>query len=233
MENNLGDYDKIITILTPGLGKIRCAAKGARRPKSLLMAGSQFLCFADYVVYKGNDIYNLNSCETIEFFYNIRTDLDKYKYAVHITKIILDVTNENENCYRTLQLFLNTLYTISETNKNLDLILAIFKIRLMSILGYKPNIEKCSNCGIEEDIKYFSMKDSGLKCSSCGKSDKSAIELSPATVDALKFIVMAPAKKIFSFNIPEDSVKELEIISKLYLNEKLEREYKLEDLFKK
>ena len=31
MENNLGDYDKMITILTPGLGKIRCAAKGARR----------------------------------------------------------------------------------------------------------------------------------------------------------------------------------------------------------
>ena len=43
------------TILTPGLGKIRCAAKGARRPKSLLMAGSQFLCFADYIIYKGNN----------------------------------------------------------------------------------------------------------------------------------------------------------------------------------
>ena len=231
VENNLGDYDKMITILTPGLGQIRCAAKGARRPKSLLMAGSQFLCFADYILYKGNETYNLNSCETIEFFYNIRTDLDKYKYAVHITKIILDVTNENENCYRTLQLFLNTLYTISETDKNLALVLSIFKLRLMSILGFRPNVEKCSNCGIDEDIKYFSLKDNGLKCSSCGKMDKSAIELLPATVDAIKFIVSAPAKKIFSFNIPEDSIKELEIVSKLYLNEKLEKEYKLEELF--
>lgn len=231
MENNLGDYDKMITILTPGLGKIRCAAKGARRPKSLLMAGSQFLCFADYILYKGNDAYNLNSCETIEFFYNIRTDIDKYKYAVHITKIILDVTNENDNCYKTLQLYLNTLYTISETDKNLDLVLSIFKIRLMSILGYKPNIEKCVNCGINEEIKYFSMKDSGFKCSSCGKLDKSVIEVLPATVDALRFIVSAPAKKIFSFNIPKDSIKELGLISKLYLNEKLEKEYKLEDIF--
>ena len=42
---------------------------------------------------------------------------------------------------------------------------------------------------------------------------------------------MAPAKKIFSFNIPEDSIKELELFSKLYLNEKLEKEYKLEELF--
>ena len=230
MENNLGDYDKMLTILTPGLGKIGCAAKGARRPKSLLMAGSQFLCFADYILYKGNGTYNLNSCETIEFFYNIRTDLDKYKYAVHITKIILDVTNENENCYRTLQLFLNTLYTISETDKNLDLTLAIFKLRLMCILGFKPNVDKCANCGIDDDIKYFSLQDNGLKCSSCGKSDKSAIEILPATVDAIKFIVNAPAKKIFSFNIPETSIKELEIVSKLYLNEKLEKAYKLEEL---
>ena len=231
MENNLGDYDKMITILTPGLGKIRCAAKGARRPKSLLMAGSQFLCFADYSLYKGGDTYNLNSCETIEFFYNIRTDLDKYKYAVHITKIIIDVTNENENCFRTLQLFLNTLYTISETEKNLDLVLAIFKVRLMCILGYRPNVEKCSNCGISEDIKYFSIKENGVKCSSCGKQDKGAIEILTATYDALRFILTAPAKKLFSFNIPEDSIKELEIISKLYLNDKLEKEYKLEDIF--
>ena len=54
----------------------------------------------------------------------------------------------------------------------------------------------------------------------------------PATADAIRFIASAPAKKIFSFNVPEITIKELEIISKLYLNEKLEKEYKLEDLFK-
>ncbi len=191
------------------------------------------MCFADYMLYKGNDTYNINSCETIEFFYNIRTDLDKYKYAVHITKIILDVTTENENSYRTLQLYLNTLYTISETDKNLDLILAIFKIRLMCILGFKPEVEKCTNCNIDEDIKYFSLRDNGIKCSSCGKADKSCIEIKNVTADAIKYIALSPAKKIFSFNVPEDSIKELEIISKLYLNEKLEKEYKLEDIFKK
>lgn len=208
-------------------------AKGARRPKSLLMAGTQFLCFADYMLYKGNETYNMNSCETIEFFYNIRTDLDKYKYAVHITKIILDVANENENSYRMLQLYLNTLYTISETDKNVELVLSIFKLRLMCILGFKPQVEKCLNCGLETDIKYFSLKDNGLKCSSCGRIDKSCIEIMPVTVNAVKYITLAPAKKIFSFNIPENSAKELEIISKLYLNEKLEKEYRVEDLFKK
>ena len=206
-------------------------AKGARRPKSLLMAGTQFLCFADYMLYKGSNVYHINSCDTIEFFYNIRTDLDKYKYAVHITKIILDVANENENSYNMLQLYLNTLYTISETDKNLDLIISVFKLRLMCILGFRPKIEKCTNCGIDTDIKYFSLKENGFKCSSCGKSDKSCIEIMPVTVDAIKYITKVPAKKIFYFNIPENAIKELEIVSKLYLNEKLEKEYKLEDLF--
>ena len=32
-ENKMGDYDKMVTLLTPS-GKIGCAAKGARRPKS-------------------------------------------------------------------------------------------------------------------------------------------------------------------------------------------------------
>ena len=86
-ENNMGDFDKMLTLLTPN-GKISCSAKGARRPKSQLMAGSQFLCFGDYMFFKTVSTYTLNSCETIEVFYNIRTDLDKLKYAALITRII-------------------------------------------------------------------------------------------------------------------------------------------------
>ncbi len=98
------------------------------------------------MLYQGSTTYHINSCETIEMFYNLRTDLDKLKYVAHITKIINDVTNENENSYKILQLFLNTLYTISETDKNKDLVLAIFKLRLMCILGYAPDIQGCKTC---------------------------------------------------------------------------------------
>ena len=64
------------------------------------------MAFGEYILYKSQDTYSMNSCDTIEMFYNIRTDLDKIKYAVHITKIIQDITNENENSYKILQLFL-------------------------------------------------------------------------------------------------------------------------------
>ena len=231
LESNSSDYDKMLTMLTPGYGKIGCSAKGARRPKSSLLAGTQFLCFGEYVLYKGSNTYSINSCEPIEIFYHIRTDLDKLKYASHITKIIMDVTNENENCYKILQLFLNTLYTISETDKDLDFVLSIFKLRLLCLLGFTPNINKCTECRAEENLIYFSIRDNGFKCGTCAKLDKSAIQISNSTKDAIKYIVLAPPKKLYSFEIPDDCKKELEIIAKLYLNTKLEKEYKLEELF--
>ena len=203
-------------------------AKGSRRPKSLLLAATQFLCFGEYLLYKGGNTYSLNSCETIEVFYNIRTDLEKLKYASYITKIINDVTTENQNTYRVLQLFLNTLYMISETDKDLELVKSIFIIRLLSIIGFKPIIDECKNCKSKEELTVFSFKDNGLKCKTCGKQDKSAIEILPTTKDALKYIILANPKKIFSFEVPKETIKELDIISKIYLNEKLEKEYKLE-----
>lgn len=229
-EHNMGDFDKMLTILTPGMGKISCAAKGARRPKSGLLAGSQLLCFGEYILYKGASTYNMNSCDTIEVFYNLRTDLDKLKYASHITKIISDVTTENQNSYLILQLFLNTLYMISETDKNRDLVLAIFKIKLMCLLGFKPNISECVTCK-EKEVNFFSFKDNGFKCVNCAKQDTGAMEISKATEAALKYIVLAPPKKLYSFNVKEDTIKELEIIGKLYTNDKLEKEYKLEDIY--
>ena len=107
-------------------------------------------------MYKGSSTYHINSCETIEMFYNIRTDLDKLKYAIHINKIVQDVTQENQNCYKILQLLLNTLYVISQTQKNLDFVLSVFKLRLLCILGFTPRIKKCTNCqeeNKESDIK--------------------------------------------------------------------------------
>lgn len=153
--------------------------------------------------------------------------MDKLKYAVNMTKIINDVTTENQNNFKILQLFLNTIYTISETDKPLDLILSIFKIRLLSIIGFKPVIEECKSCKTKENLKYFSIKDDGFKCENCGVNDTSSIKISEETRDAIRYIVLADAKKIFAFTIPEKSKKELEIISKIYLEEKLEKEYKI------
>ena len=203
-------------------------AKGARRPKSALLAGTQIFCFGEYLMYKGTETYHINSAEPIEVFYNIRTDLDKLKYAVHINKIVKDVTHENQNCYKILQLVLNTLYTISETDKDLDLVLSIFKLRLLCILGFTPKILECTDCKEKENLKFFSIRDNGFKCEPCSRQDKSSILMSESTKNAILYTITAPPKKIYSFNIKDESLEEFKLIVKLYFNEKMEKEYKMD-----
>ena len=225
-EHNMGDYDKMLTILTPGLGKISCAAKGARRPKSSLLAGCQYLCFGEYILYKGASSYNINSCDPIEVFYNVRIDLEKLEQVAQITKLVQTVTTENQNSYKILQLLLNTIYMISETQMDRELITSTFKMRLASVLGYTPQVEKCVSCGTKENITHFSIKDNGFKCELCSKIDTGAITMSLGTKDAIKYTIMAPPKKLFGFKITEECIKQYNLISKIYLNEKLEKEYK-------
>lgn len=230
-ENNMGDYDKMLTILTPNFGKISCSAKGARRPKSALLAGTQLFCFGEYLLYQGTSTYHMNSCETIEMFYRLRTDLDKLKYAIHVNKIIQDVTEENENCYNILQLYLNTLYMLSETQKDKEFIVSIFKLRLLSILGFMPRVMACVSCREKEQLSYFSIRDNGFKCEPCSRQDTSSVYMSESTKNAIRYTISAPAKKVFSFDLKNEALEEFKLITRIYFNEKMEKEYKIEDIF--
>lgn len=86
------------------------------------------------------------------------------------------------------------------------------------------------NCNTDaHDIKeiHFSIKDNGIKCEACSKQDKGAIKISEVAYTTILYILSADPKKLFSFEIPEDAIQELKLISKIYVTEKLEKEYKV------
>ena len=107
----------------------------------------------------------------------------------------------------------------------MQLVLSIFKLRLLSIIGFRPTIEKCCNCGKKENLMYFSLKDGGLKCADCGRIDKGAIEISEGTIKAIKYIIWAEPKKIYSFNISDENKKQLKLLTKLYLDKCLDETF--------
>ena len=113
----------------------------------------------------------------------------------------------------------------------MEFVLGVFKFRLLCILGFTPRVLKCVNCKHEENLNKFSIKDNGVKCGTCGKQDKSSLDMSESTKNAIKYIVSAPPKKLFSFSLKDDSLREFKLITKIYFNEKLEKDYKLEEIF--
>ena len=95
---------------------------------------------------------------------------------------------------------------------------------------FAPNVNECVHCKSKENLTSFSFKDNGLKCEDCKKQDSGAFNISEATKNAIIYSTKVDGKKIFSFELSDKAKKEFEIVSRLYLNEKLEKEYKLEKL---
>ena len=221
---------EFLRFLLLNFGKISAFYKSAKKSKASTLNSSEYLAFCDFILYKSpNDNYSVNSADVIELFYNLRIDIEKLNYAVALSKIVYDVTDENIPAGDILQLFLNTLYVISETDKNLELVYSIFQIRLLALLGFVPKLSECVVCGkkMTEDMDgfYFSIKDDGVKCESCSKLDKGIIHLSKTSFSALIYSLSCDAKKLYSFEIPEESITELAILAKLYTTQKLEKEY--------
>lgn len=234
-EVNIGEADKIITVFTRGYGKLSAVAKGARRPKSKLVACSQFLCYSDFVLFKGRELFTVTSCDVIEPFYEIRNDIERLTYSAHLADIISDIIQENQPSAKVLQLLLNTLYVLSKTEKSPELITTIFEIRLLALIGYAPHVISCMMCGAEDiNNMCFSFKECGLVCqnSPCSSGDHFATRISPAAIMALRHIIYSKMNDLFNFDLSPVVLAELSRISKRYLRERLEKDYKKLDFLK-
>jgi len=197
-------------------------AKGARRLQNKLMPTSQVFAFSDMILYRGKgDTYYINSAELIESFYSLRIDYDKLECAMACLKFIKKNIKEKQASVQMLKLLLNTIYLLSVGEKDAGFVKDVYELKATCLLGYTPRVRACVECG-ENNTVGFSMKKNGMVCKNCGIIDKSLIELKPGTIAAIKYIVSSDLKKLFSFNITEDIVKELQLFNKIYLKEKLE-----------
>ena len=228
-EINFGEADKIITVLSKEHGKISLVAKGARRYKSKLAAGTQFLCYSKFLLFKGRNLYTINGCELIESFQEVGNDLVKLTYAAHLAELVYDTAQENQPSARTLKLFLNALYYLVKTNRSSELITKIFELRYLCILGYAPYVKGCINCMNESPENLaFSFKKCGFVCCNekcMSEDDKDAIKLSSAAAKAIRHIVQSNINVLFNFELSEPILKEVTTVIDKFLREMLEKDY--------
>lgn len=221
-EVQYNDNDKILTVFTDELGKVSCMAKGAKKTNSSLLAPCQFLVYSEFVLYKGTSFYHINSAEIIDTFYNLRIDYDKLETAYSITKVLLQAICEAEEAKEALSLFLNTMFVIENKQMPAKFVEAIFKLKLISLLGYMPNIVTCSVCGKQvinsESKEYFySFANNNIICGACyeekmksaiGSHKVSYVKLSQAVYFACVYVITSTTKKVFNFNLDNTCIDE-------------------------
>ena len=221
-EITYGDNDKIITILTDELGKITAIAKGAKKNSSKFLASCQYLVYSEFVLYKGSKMYHVNSCETISLFYKLRTDFDKLNEMFYLTKHIINLTDEDTNLSNLLSLFLNTLYIISENIRDDKFIVSVFKIKMLSILGYSMQYMKCNKC--KKDLVcnktklFYDYVSNNFYCNDCDIKKDRNISISYNSYMALRYIIFSDIKKCLMITIEDKYINEFNIFANSFLD---------------
>lgn len=206
------DNDKIITILTDSLGKISCMAKGAKKTNSPILANCQFLVYSEFVLYQGTSFYHVNSASILNTFYHLRIDFDKLQMVFDLTRLLQQVTDENEDTSQVLKLFLNTVYLLETSDKDPKFLMSVFKIRLFSILGFTPRLDFCHTCGqafskemLAKSEIYYDYVSNIFFCSDCiqGIDKRRYIAIHESTLVAIKYVLLSQMSKIFSFELKD------------------------------
>ena len=228
------EADRILTLFTASDGKLTAKARGALRKGSKTAAATQQLTFSEMTLFYNKGKYTVNEATVSEAFLGLREDIGDFALGCYFAECLEALSVEDQPDAELLQLGLNSLYALSRKMYPAEHIKAAFELRLMSIAGYRPEVSACASCGCAEpDEPLLSLDDGVILCRSCAPYAVSGMaELCPASLEALRYILAAPAKQLFSFSLDEKALKRLSAASESYLLKQTERRYSTLDYWK-
>lgn len=175
---NYKDYDKMLTLFAQNKGKISAQAKGSRKQTSPFLSCSQLFACGEYSFYQKGEKYFLSQCVIKKTFGRIMEDMDRYLLASFFAELTEKVLMENQANTKLFSLLINTLYQVEEEPLKFHELFCYFGMKMLDLLGYRPQTERCVICGTPEGPFYISAKQGGVICGDCAGhiSDGIAIE---------------------------------------------------------
>ena len=231
-ETDVGEADRIITVLTADCGIVRAFARGSKKITGKLFSQTRLFTYGDFIFNKGRDKYVVTSAARKTGFFAKINDIEKLALAQYICELCsLNVPQEQPESDETLRLVLNTFYAIENTDKPLGLIKPSFELRFISALGYCPDLSACGECSKEDGTMYFYPSDGRVLCADCGGRSDGGIKLSPPALTAARYVLFADVEKMFSYSIPPDAATELYTAAERYVIAQTERKYRTLDFY--
>ncbi|MCR4674836.1 MAG: DNA repair protein RecO [Lachnospiraceae bacterium] len=223
----VGEYDKRISLLSKEQGRITAFVRGARRPKSPLLAAGNPLSFGTFEAYRGRDSYTISKSDIDNYFDSLRTDIDGIWYASYFLEVADYYGREGVDETERLKLLYMALRALEKKKIDAGLVKLVYELKTMTINGDEPNVFQCLSCGVQEDINFFSMNHRGCVCRNCYEKDGGEA-LKDSVLYAMQFIISTPPEKLFSFTLGEDAYNQLKDLITRYRRRYMEHLFKSE-----
>lgn len=223
----LNEADKIVTIFSYDYGKIKGIARGVRKTRSQFGSSMENLTIIKVLLYKGKNINTISQSEIISSFFPQTKDIFRYGLAIQCAEIV-DKLSVEEDPNRGAYLLFKKFLLLLKDEQNPTLLVESFKWKLISLLGYEPELKRCIYCNnlLNNNGHYFfDIAKGGISCIRClGKKGYYQIKITNYHLKLIQRILDADLEKIHNKEIDQSILRELEKITDTYLAFHLEIE---------
>lgn len=247
-ETNVGESDKLLTLLSSELGKIYIRAKGARSIKSKNASLCRLFTYGEFEFYEKNSQRWLASGSITESFFGLNTDIEGFSLAAYVADVAMELSGEGVRADGMLRTTLNTLYAIEKKLYPHEIIKGAFELFCAAHSGFSPDLTGCRECGRSNaETMYFDIMNGNFVCDECferrsgvrGDTGVDAFEtrniffpMSPALVASARYVLSSSPSRIFSFNLAsEKDMQDLSRFGQIYLHNHLERGFDTLDFY--
>ena len=150
------DYDRMVTLFSPEMGRVDAIARGCRRPKSPLVNAVEPFTSGEFQLYAHKERYSLEQCQISDSYIELRSDYDRLCHGAYWLRLldaaILPDTPAPE-------LFITTLRALAHLNYGElppALVTFAFESHFMRLMGLSPRMDACAICDkpIDGDARF-------------------------------------------------------------------------------
>ena len=232
----LGEADRILSILTPNMGKVRVVAKSVRRPHSKLRGHLDLTNIVDFSASHGRNLDIVTEAQVRDDHPRIRADLPLLSQAVYVCELADSFAEERSPSRNLYLLTTVTLDLLPETD-DAWLVTRWFEARLLEVSGFMPELESCVECGSElrPGDHTLDLAAGGALCPECralGIGGK--VRISESAMRVLRHLQRSSRfRDVGTPNVGMRLKKEVEGIHTRYIRSILERSLKSEEFVKR
>lgn len=234
-ENNVGESDRVVQVLTRDKGLLSAFVSGARKPKSKNAAATALLCYSHLTFTQTKDTYRITESEAINVFFDLRADIERLSPAQYICELCQVLVPYGVEGEEYLRLALNSLHFISKGKLDIYSLKALTELRMMAISGFMPDLVGCRECGTDRSFPmWLDLSGGDMVCNGCKSAEPingQFAELDKTTFAAMRHIVYSDMERLYSFSLPLQNARYLSFVTERYLMAQTDRKFKTLEFF--
>ena len=182
----LGESDRVVTFFSREFGRVRGVAKAARRIRSRFGGALELFTLGQLVFFDTgrSELVRIDHFDVTHPFARLRESLESIGEAAWVVEVVGRTTGERDRQPALYGLLVRALRAM-EVSARPARVAVCFGVRCLDVLGHRPRLDRCVECGRAYPFARPALDEGGLVCERCAAQMAGATPISPAAVAAL------------------------------------------------